>query len=963
MRNLGENRRSPLSSFLFILALAIPALSCTSRIHLTPICQIQGNGAISPYFGKEVKVRGIVTADLEGQNPKGFYLQDESCLDDYDKRGSKGIFILEESGYDLVSRGDVVSLRGMVLEYNQETILSPDLDSIKILSIDNPLPTVVEGEYIWESMGTNGNYEKWEGMLVLIHKANVVALEENNGKIWILPETGGRLDQANASRDSSYHLWIFSSSSSQRFSMIKVGDTLENLKGIIRQAGSEYILHILDPVQISIRPSTILAPDLSVLDSNGEDEIEQMDPSATGTGILETTPTYYPVELLLVEIFPNPQGDEPEGEWIEIYNPSPFGLPLTGIKIGDDPDQTGKEGLMLFPPGYQIEAGEVLVIANQGHSFRKVYGFYPDFEMVDSDPIIPDMLPYLISGGGSIQLSNGGDEVVLLDPWDGIVDGVSYGNSSYRGFGSPVLAPGEGNSLERYPPERDRDKPEDWRERRYVSPGKLDYTKPTPRPSSTSQPIISSTPSPEPTFTSSPMIPTPTPVRVQLLITEIMFNPVGAEPEGEWFEVYNPTDATLPLSNVKIGDAAIRDDPEGMYVFPEGESILAGDFVLVANRADVFKDRYGFNPDYELSDSDPGVLELTSYSGWASGSIRLGNEGDELVMLNGWDEIIDLLAYGGSNYDLFQPPIPLGSEGASLARCPLAADTDSSLDWIVLEDPSPGSGKHCTPTITPSLTMPTTLTPSLTMSSTLADTSTPPFGMTLTSTYTPTMACSDTPSCTSTITPTQSLPPSPQPTITPHISTSPTTTLSPTSTPRPQTPTLGVIEDPVIILNEIHADPHPEYGDANGDGEIDSDDDEFLEIVNVGEDPIDLSGWSISDAIRVRYVFPSNTTLAGKGAAVVFGGGNPVGEFGGSLVFSCGSLGLNNKGDTIFLRDNEGELRIEHVFGVEANQDQSLTRDPDLVGIPPFIIHSQASSSGGSLYSPGTRTDGTQFEE
>ena len=73
------------------------------------------------------------------------------------------------------------------------------------------------------------------------------------------------------------------------------------------------------------------------------------------------------------------------------------------------------------------------------------------------------------------------------------------------------------------------------------------------------------------------MIPTPTPVRVQLLITEIMFNPVGAEPEGEWFEVYNPTDATLPLSNVKIGDAAIRDDPEGMYVFPEGESILAGD--------------------------------------------------------------------------------------------------------------------------------------------------------------------------------------------------------------------------------------------------------------------------------------------------------------------------------------------------------------------------------------------------
>jgi hypothetical protein len=187
--------------------------------------------------------------------------------------------------------------------------------------------------------------------------------------------------------------------------------------------------------------------------------------------------------------------------------------------------------------------------------------------------------------------------------------------------------------------------------------------------------------------------------------------------------------------------------------------------------------------------------------------------------------------------------------------------------------------------------------------------------------------------------------------------------LTGTPTPAPPSPTSSTVEDPIIILNEIHADPHPEFGDANGDGEIDSDDDEFLEIVNVGEDPFDLSGWEISDEVRVRFSFPLNTILSGRGAVVVFGGGNPEGEFGGSLVFACGSLGLNNTGDTLYIRDDQGGLRIQFTFGSEANQDQSLTRDPDLSGVPPFTIHSEASSAGGSLYSPGTRMDGSRFEE
>ena len=168
---------------------------------------------------------------------------------------------------------------------------------------------------------------------------------------------------------------------------------------------------------------------------------------------------------------------------------------------------------------------------------------------------------------------------------------------------------------------------------------------------------------------------------------------------------------------------------------------------------------------------------------------------------------------------------------------------------------------------------------------------------------------------------------------------------------------------PNLIINEILADPASgSDGDANGDGTRDFAEDEFVELVNNSGTEVDLANWELSDDDGAGFTFPSNTVLAAGQAAVVFGGGNPTGDFGGALIFTAdGSIGtgLANSGDQVILTDNNGNQMATQSYGGEGGDDQSLTRDPDLTGS--FVQHSQATGSGGALFSPGTQIDGTPF--
>ncbi|HEX8493428.1 MAG TPA: Ig-like domain-containing protein [Pyrinomonadaceae bacterium] len=176
-----------------------------------------------------------------------------------------------------------------------------------------------------------------------------------------------------------------------------------------------------------------------------------------------------------------------------------------------------------------------------------------------------------------------------------------------------------------------------------------------------------------------------------------------------------------------------------------------------------------------------------------------------------------------------------------------------------------------------------------------------------------------------------------------------------------------------LVINEILADVPADNaatttvveGDANRDGVHDSDDDEFIELVNNSNAPVNISGVIIADSTSNRFTFPANTILAAGRAVVVFGGGTPPANepaFGGALIFTTSSLGLNNTGDTVTVKlpvAGTDVVIATHTYGSEAGADQSITRSPDITGA--FVRHLDATNAAGRVFSPGTRVDGTPF--
>lgn len=187
---------------------------------------------------------------------------------------------------------------------------------------------------------------------------------------------------------------------------------------------------------------------------------------------------------------------------------------------------------------------------------------------------------------------------------------------------------------------------------------------------------------------------TQAPVRAQisnpgLLITEIYYNPPGEESEREWLEIANVGTAVLDLSDIKVGDEEQSGGGEGMRRFPAGTLLEPEQAVVVAQTAVGFRTLFGTNPDFELTDTDPSVPDMRNYLLWATGDIALANDGDQVVLLNERNIIIDSVNYGDQT-TFFAPAVTAVFEGQSIERNPANCDSDTATDWRPQETPTPG---------------------------------------------------------------------------------------------------------------------------------------------------------------------------------------------------------------------------------------------------------------------------------
>jgi hypothetical protein len=179
--------------------------------------------------------------------------------------------------------------------------------------------------------------------------------------------------------------------------------------------------------------------------------------------------------VLVSEVMYDPDGVDAGREWVEIYNPTPANVDLSGWYVGDV--GLGGEygsGLYRFPDGAVLVAEGVTVVAHQADDVA----FTPDYEfLIDpnrDDPSVPNMAPAGSWDGFGLALGNTGDEVLLLNTEGATIDVITYGAGDYPGVIPHPGVSAQGRSLERRPPREDTDDcGRDFFERYPPTPGAL----------------------------------------------------------------------------------------------------------------------------------------------------------------------------------------------------------------------------------------------------------------------------------------------------------------------------------------------------------------------------------------------------------------------------------------------------------------------------------------------------------
>lgn len=149
--------------------------------------------------------------------------------------------------------------------------------------------------------------------------------------------------------------------------------------------------------------------------------------------------------------------------------------------------------------------------------------------------------------------------------------------------------------------------------------------------------------------------------------------------------------------------------------------------------------------------------------------------------------------------------------------------------------------------------------------------------------------------------------------------------------------------------------------------------DEFIEVTNLSPEPIDMTGWMVSDSLlRRAYIYPgSAANVVAPSNAIVLYGGPPFGytpqlpvpalaaEVGPGDPFSTAGLALNDGGDAIILRNAQSNVVARIVYSQsQTSTNGSMARFP--TDADAFL---PARSISEAFWTPGLQPSGIAWTE
>nr|QNO46720.1 cardiolipin synthase B [Methanosarcinales archaeon ANME-2c ERB4] len=164
-----------------------------------------------------------------------------------------------------------------------------------------------------------------------------------------------------------------------------------------------------------------------------------------------------------------------------------------------------------------------------------------------------------------------------------------------------------------------------------------------------------------------------------VMITEIYYDTyLKGDTDGEFIRIHNPTADTVEIGGWQLTDL------EGAITFPSWTDMDAGNCLYLAYNATAFYDETLQKADFEYgvdSDSTPDMVKT-------SGTTKLSNAGDEVILKDEKGEIVDVVIYGTRDpVDGWTgTPVEGVCEGVILERgkdetTGKYEDTDSAEDW------------------------------------------------------------------------------------------------------------------------------------------------------------------------------------------------------------------------------------------------------------------------------------------